>query len=246
MKTITIANQKGGIGKSTTALNIGACLAEKKKKVLLVDLDPQGNLSHSMKALGASKTSYDVLTDGSLKGVILQRDNLSIIPSSFGLDTLQDLEAGKLRGALRQASNQFDFVVIDTPPALNAITINALTASDYVLIPATTDIYVMQGTARLYNTIEAVKKINKSLQVLGVVLTRHSGRSILSKELRAAMDEQALKLGTRLFDTAIREGVAIREAQTLQQSILQYAPSSNQAKDYQDLTNEILDQIANT
>lgn len=243
MKVISVTNQKGGIGKSTTALNLGAGLARQGYKVLLIDLDAQGNLSHSMQALGSSRTSYDVLTAGNIGQAIQDKGSLSVLASSIALDTLHDLDAGQLKEALQPIEKRFDFVIIDTPPALNALTINALAASDFALIPATADIYAMQGTARLHNTIDAVKKVNPSLQVLGIAITRFAGRSIVSKDLKEVLEQQAAQLGTRVLDSVIREGVAIREAQVLQSNIFDYAPNSNQAKDYEALTAEILNAV---
>lgn len=244
MITISITNQKGGIGKTTTALNLGAALASKNKKVLLIDLDAQGNLSHSTATGQAGASIYDVLLKGQIKQAIIKKERFDVLKSSAALDALPDITTGRLKEAIKPLTNAYDFVIIDTPPALNALTINALVASDYVLIPATADMYALQGTARLYSTIDAVKKINKSLKILGVVLTRYTDRTRVNKELREVLEHQAQELDTRVLNSTIREGVGIREAQALQSSIFDYAPSSNQAKDYLALADEILEAIA--
>lgn len=169
--------------------------------------------------------------------------NLDIIPASDKLALSKDID-GTLQNALRQIANKYDFVIIDTPPTLSALTLNALRASDYALIPAIADIFSLQAIEQLAETIEAVSAVNKRLRVLGILLTRHNPRSILAQQFAGLIARQADKLKSRLFDHVIREGVAIRESQTTRRSIFDYAPKSKQAKDYGAVIDEILEIIA--
>ena len=244
---ISIINQKGGVGKSTTAQNLGAGLADAGYNVLLVDLDNQCNLSYSLDALDKQPTIYDVLT-GSAKAeeAIVEAGRVKLIPSSsflVGADKLLSDTGSeyRLKEALASIKKKFDFILIDTPPALGILTINALTASDKLLIPSQADIFSIQGIAQLYNSVEAVKKYtNKGLSILGILLTRFNGKTAISKGMVKALEAMASEKKTEIFKTSIRECVAVKEAQTMKKDIFTYSRKSNATRDYQALVNEVL------
>lgn len=250
LTTISIINQKGGVGKSTTAWALGEGLKSKGYKVLFVDMDAQGNLTYSMSEPISDKNSFEVLKNSaSIKENIVQTEQGDLIASTPALASadIAFTETGKefqLQRALRHVNNDYDFCIIDTPPALGILTINALTASDGALIPAQADIYSLQGIGQLNKTVEAVREYtNDKLKVFGIVLTRFNKRSIIRREVAQALEGMAQQLSTKLFNTRIRECTALVEAQAVQKSIYQYAPRSNAAADYMELTKEFLKTI---
>jgi len=244
---ITVNNQKGGIGKTTTVHAIGAGLVEKGFKILLIDLDPQSNLSLSCSADTSGLTVYDVMKGECTAQEAIQKVNsLDIIPSNILLSGA-DLEFTKtgreylLKESLDPIRDQYDFIVMDTPPSLGILTVNSLVASNKVIIPITADIFALQGIGQLSSTIEQVRKYcNSSLAVEGVLLTKYSNRTILSRDLAETIQQTAKILNTKVFEATIREGIAIREAQTLQQDIFSYASTSNPGQDYMQLVEEFL------
>ena len=245
---IAVINQKGGVGKSTTALSLGAGLSLRGYKVLYADLDAQGNLSHTMKADTSGLTALDVLTQQATAAEVIQHTALGdIIPASPALAGADAVitATGKeyrLREAMEPVKGSYDYIVIDTPPALGVLTINALTACHSAVIPAQADIYSLQGINQLYTTIDTVRKYcNPSLSIKGILLTRYSARSILSRELSEVIEQTAQRFNTQLFSTPIRETVAVREAQASQQDIYSYAPKSNAAADYTAFVAELLE-----
>lgn len=247
MKTITIINQKGGVGKSTTAYALGSGLTIKGYKVLYIDLDSQGNLSYAMKANIAGYGSLGVLQrPETIKGEIQRLEAGDIIPSTPNLAIADTtiIDTGKeyrLKEALQAVSGLYDYCVIDTPPALSILTINALTASYGAIIPAQADIYSLQGISQLHNTITAVTKYcNPELKVLGVLLTRYNGRSIIRREVAELLESHANKMNTKLFASRIRECTALVESQAVQDTIYKYAPKSNATKDYMAFVEELL------
>lgn len=238
MKVISIINQKGGVGKTTTAHNIASGLRLKDKKVLLLDLDAQCNLTFALK--GNNKNIYDVLT-GKLN--ILDAIENDFIAGSQYLVTLQNKKGAEfiLKYILQKVENIYDFVIIDTPPALGIITINALTSSDYVIITTTADIFAIQGIKLLSDTINTTKKnSNSDLKIMGILITRFNSRTVMGKQFRESIADISNKIGTRLFDTTIRESIAIREAQAKQKDIFSYARYSTAGRDYKKLVDEIL------
>jgi len=250
LKTIVMCNQKGGVGKSTTALAIGVGFSFKGYKTLFVDLDAQGNLTHTLGADGTGltgKNSFDVLTGNATAEAATQRTTQGEIiassPALAGAD-IAITAVGKeyrLKEALEALQDDYDYIVIDTPPALGILTINALTACSGVIIPAQADIYSLQGISQLYNTLQTVKKYcNPSLKVMGILLTRYNGRAIISRDIAEMIDETAERLQTKLYKTKIREATAVKEAQARRQSIFAYAPKSNASTDYKALIDEIL------
>ena len=245
---IAITNQKGGVGKSTTAHALGAGLALKGYRVLFVDLDPQGNLTYTMQANTAEATAYDLLTKrAAVADVIQATEQGDIIPAGAALSGA-DMEltaTGKeyrLREALAPLRGGYDFIVIDTPPALGTLTVNALTAADRLIIPAQADIFSLQGIGQLTATIQAVQTYcNRALQLDGILLTRHSGRAVLTRDMADLIKDTAEQLGTSVYSTVIREGIAIKEAQANRESIFFYAPKSKAAADYLAFVNEYLE-----
>lgn len=247
MRTIAVINQKGGVGKSTTALAIGAGLSLKGYSVLFIDLDAQGNLSYT---LGATTKGYNALgvlqRPETAKEEIQHTQNGDIIASSpalAGADTVLT-ETGKeyrLKEALENLSGEYDYCIIDTPPALGILTINALTACRGAIIPAQADIYSLQGISQLNSTIQTVKKYcNPALSIMGIVLTRYSSRSVISREVTELIEQTAEQLQTKLYKAKIRECTALKEAQAVKQNIFTYAPRSNATADYKALVDEII------
>ena len=246
-KAIAVINQKGGVGKSTTALAIGAGLSLKGYSVLFIDLDAQGNLSYT---LGADTKGYNAMgvleRPETAKEEIQhtpQGDIIASSPKLAGADKLLD-ETGKeyrLKEALESLQGAYDYIIVDTPPALGILTINALTACTGAIIPAQADIYSLQGIAQLNSTIETVKKYcNPSLSIMGIVITRFNGRSIIRREVAEMLEHTADQLHTKLFSSKIRECTALVEAQATKQNIYSYAPRSNATADYKALVDEII------
>lgn len=247
MITLAVINQKGGVGKSTTALGVGAGLSLRGYKVLFVDLDAQGNLSYTM---GANTGGYNALgilqRPETAKEEIQHTEQGDIIASSpalAGADTLitQTGKEYRLKEALERIAGEYDFCIIDTPPALGILTINALTACTGAIIPAQADIYSLQGISQLNDTIEAVRKYcNPELSIKGIVITRFNGRSIIRREVAEMLEQTAEQLRTKVYKTKIRECTALVESQAMKKSIYSYAPKSNARQDYEALIAEVL------
>lgn len=244
---IAVINQKGGVGKSTTALAMGAGLFQRGYKTLTIDLDAQGNTSFTLRVDPRQPTILELLTkEARIQDAIqhtAQGDAIAFSPALAGADGII-IEIGKeyrLAEALQPVMDSYDYAIIDTPPALGVLTVNALTACSSVLIPAQTDVYSIQGIQQLHNTIQTVKRYcNPSLAIKGILLTRYNPRAILNRELGEIIEWTAKQLETIVFQTAIRENIAIREAQASQQDIYTYAPKSNAALDYAALVDEFL------
>lgn len=246
---ITVTNQKGGIGKTTTTQNLGFGLSQRGYKVLLIDLDAQRNLTLATKSNQAFKNSYDLITKNATVNEVIQplNSNLDIINGDLNLSTL-DLELteiGKeyrLKEVLEPIKNNYDFIIIDTPPALNIITVNALTVADRVLIPCQADIFTLDAVRQLNNkTLSVVKKYtNNKLIIDGLLLTRYNDRNILTKEITQKFKELADELGTKLYNARIREAIAVKESQTTRQDIFNYAVKSKVANDFKEFIDEFL------
>ena len=218
MYVISIINQKGGVGKTTTAHNLAAGLRLQKKKVLLLDLDAQCNLTLLQRANNNTHTIYDVLTGKTKLRDAIQNDfvagskNLILLQSKAGAEQI-------LKYVL-QSAKDYDYVIIDTPPALGIITINALTASDSIIITSTADLLPIQGLNDLYKTVQTVKKnSNPDLKILGILITRFNKRTVLGKTMLKSLTDIAAKIGTKVFSTEIRDSIAIKEAQANQPDI---------------------------
>lgn len=245
METIALINQKGGTGKTTTAINLGSALAAKGKKVLLIDFDPQANLTYSF-GIQPEKGSITEFLQGKqiLQTLLVNREGLSILPSS---PTLADFEVsivnkiGReniLKNRLSEVKG-FDYVFVDCPPSLSVLTVNALNATHEVLIPLQMEILSLQGLALLLETVQEVKQVlNKKLRVRGIIASMYDSRRKLSREV---LEEIEKNIKERVFRTIIRECVKIAEAPSFAKSVLTYAPSSNGAKDYMNLAKEFLE-----
>lgn len=246
MEVITIANQKGGVGKTTTTSAVGAGLIKKGKKVLFIDLDPQINLTTSLGGDENESSIYDVLKNNTDITTAIQiiGDKHIIVGdrAASNADTEFSLPGReyKLKKALSKLNNKYDYVIIDTPPALGVLTINALTACDKVLIPAEPDVSSIQGIVQLKDTISAVKEYcNPDLEIDGILITRYS-KTILSRDLSDTIKDIAETIGTKVYTQPIRECVALKEAKTQIQDIFAYAKKSNATEDYSSLVDEIL------
>lgn len=248
-KVISISNQKGGVGKTTTTGAIAAGFKNKGYNVLCVDLDPQSNLSFSAGAETEDcPTIYDVLKGEAKTSFSIQRtQSFDIIASNILLSgiELEFTQTGReflLKEALSAVANKYDYIFIDTPPALSILTVNAFTASDYIIIPMLADIFSLQGIAQLSETIKKVRTYcNPNLKIEGIILTKYNKRTILSREIKGTAELIAEELSTSLFNTTIRASVAVMEAQTNQQNIHDYSPKNGAALDYVDLVNELLE-----
>ena len=246
-RIISIINQKGGVGKSTTAEALLAGLTLKGYKTLAVDLDAQGNLTYATGANSQGATSLGVLAREVDAGDAIQHTpSGDIIPSNKALAGADAFitDTGKeyrLKEALESVASEYDYIIIDTPPALSILTINALTASNSVIIPAQADIYSLQGIEQLAETIQPVKRYcNPTLSIEGILLTRYSKRSILGQEVAGLARQIAQRLNTKVFDTTIREAIAIKEAQISQQSLFSYAPKAPVTDDYRAFIEEVI------
>ena len=218
-----IANQKGGVGKTTTAHALITGLVFKGRKALAVDIDPQGNLTYTMNADMDVPGIYEAM-----KGAVTQHDAIQhteqgdIIGGSLMLSgaDMEFTDTGReyiLKELLEPLRDSYDFIVIDSPPTLGILTINALTAANDLVIPLSADAYSLQGLAQLNATIGKVKKhCNPSLKIAGLLITRHSGRTVLGRDLKEVIEDKAQLVGAKAYDAVIRESVAIREAQVRQ------------------------------
>ncbi|MBQ7608584.1 MAG: ParA family protein [Desulfovibrionaceae bacterium] len=248
-KTYAVINQKGGVGKSTTAEALAAGLSIKEYAVLTIDLDPQGNTSYTagVKTEGVA-TVLEVLTGDAPAEDAIQHieGGGDIIASNRALAGADVFIVGKgkeykLKLALQAINGKYDFIVLDTPPALGILTANALAACDSAIIPAQADIFSLHGIEQLSTTIKTVKKfVNNKLRIEGILLTRYSPRSILSREVAEMAESLAKKLGTKLFKTRIREGIAVKEAQISRKSLYCYAPKAKVTEDYRCFVDEVL------
>ena len=245
MDIIAIINQKGGVSKSTTAGAILAGLTLKGKKALAIDFDAQCNLSLITGASTQGLTIVDVLAGrAKLKDAVQHTGQGDIVAGHNSLAGADAEYTGRgkqflLRDALKGAG--YDYVIIDTNPALNILTINALATAKRVIIPTQADLLSLQGIKGLGETIEAVRAtVNPSLKIEGILLARYNPRSIYTAELTELIERQAGAMGTKVFDSKIREAIAIKEAQIQQLSIYQYAPRAKVTADYKGLIDELL------
>lgn len=250
---IAITNQKGGVGKTTTAINLSAALASKGQRTLLVDLDPQANSSMSfIDVRTLDRAIYEVLTDDAVKledvtHQLPNHPNLSLLPSTIALAKLEARLIGeidsyyRLKDKLQPATSLYDFIIVDTPPTLGIITVNALVAASHVLVPIQSSYFALEGTDDLLETIDKVKaRANPDLQILGAVITLYDKRTVLAKDIR----KQILQVfGNKLFKTTIAKSVRLEESPAYRESIFSFAPQSSGAYEYYKLCEEILGRV---
>ncbi|KPU63556.1 sporulation initiation inhibitor Soj [Thermococcus sp. EP1] len=246
MPVISIANQKGGVGKSTTAINLSAALALKGKKVLLVDMDPQGATTIGLGLREATPTIYNVIIDeAEMEEAIIETsiEGLHLIPSNIALSGAEielSSQIGReyiLRNKLAQIRDRYDYVIIDTPPSLGVLTMNSLVASDEVIIPIQAEYYALEGIALLLKAIRLVRdRLGIPLEIRGFLITMFDRRTNLSKEVR---EEVKRTFGEKVFKTMIPRNVRLAEAPSYGKPIFLYAPDSRGAKAYIKLAEEV-------
>lgn len=244
MRIFSISSQKGGTAKTTTAAAMAAGAAMRGQKALVIDLDPQGSLTYIMGADGNAQGSYELLKEG--RAAVQACNGVDVIPASLnlaGIDVELSQKPGRdfiLREALEPIKEKYSYIILDTAPQLGTLLINALTASTDVIIPVQADVFALQGIYQLLDTIAQVQRYtNKDLQIAGVLLTRYNTRTVISRDLTESIQEKCDSFNIPLLKTAIREGVAIKEAQLMRQSIYDYAADSNATKDYIKLLEEL-------
>lgn len=252
-KIVAVANQKGGVGKTTTVINLGFALAELGKRVLLVDADPQGNTTSGVKRERNIKPSlYEALIhDVSVKDIVCPlrdgsnsiRENIDLIPSNLDLAGAEVelvstfLRELRLKNVLEPIVDNYDYIFIDCPPSLGLLTINALSASRYVLIPLQCEYYALEGISQLLKTVELIKKgLNPELEIIGVLLTMYN-RTVLAQQV---LEEARRFFKDKVFKTIIPRNVRLSEAPSFSQSILEYADNSSGALAYRELARELI------
>jgi chromosome partitioning protein len=247
---VAIANQKGGVGKTTTAINLAAALAMRGKPTLLIDLDPQSNSTMSYLDVAAvTKSVYDALTDEHVSFLDVAQQstqpNLWIAPSRIALAKLESKLVGeidahfRLKDRLASARQKFPYVVVDCPPALGLLTVNALVAATHLLIPIQSSYFALEGTDDLLETVEKVRaRANPGLRILGVVITMHDRRTALARDIRSQIDKV---FGGKVFKTVITKSVRLEESPAYKESIFSFAPESSGATEYYRLCEEVMD-----
>jgi len=247
--TITIINQKGGVGKSTTAVNLAAALGEKNKKVLLVDLDPQGNSTSGfgIEKITGMKSIYDgIMNEVPTEEIIISTNeaNVDIIPSTIDLAGAEPelvvviSRETRLDDVLRQVKGIYDFIIVDSPPSLGLLTINSLAAADKLIIPIQCEYYALEGLSKLLDTIKLVNlRLNQRLKIQGALLTMYDARTILARQVA---DEVKEFFKEKVYNTVIPRSVKLAEAPSFGQSILLYSSNSPGAKAYRELAKEVI------
>ena len=246
-QTIVLTNQKGGVGKTTSAA-LAAGLAKKEKRVLAIDLDPQGNLGFSFGLdIENGNTLFEALKgDVPIYDAIQRKSGIDFIRSNILLSGVAEVVKSEkrellLKNLLAPVARFYDYIIIDTPPAFNVLTLNGYSAADYLIIPMSAEILSLVGLTQLRETYETIRKtVNPDLKVMGILMTSFDGRRGLSWEVKEMADGVAAQLGTKVFDTVIRSSVAVAEAPAHGENIIEYAPRSNAARDYKAFVEEVL------
>ena len=247
-KVISISNHKGGVGKTTSAINIGAGLNKLKKKVLLIDLDPQANLSQSLGVVEPDTNIYGAIRgDYKLQPIEILK-GLDLIPSTLdlsGAEVEMSGEAGReyiLKELIEPIRSSYDFIIIDSPPSLGLLTINSFTASDEILIPLQAQYLALQGLTKLIEVVDKIKRrLNKELKVGGVFITQYDSRKVLNRDVAETIKAH---FKDEVFKTKIRDNIALAEAPANGLDIFRYSPKSYGAEDYLSLSKEILKKIS--
>jgi chromosome partitioning protein len=248
---LAIANQKGGVGKTTTAVNLSAALAMRGRTVLLVDLDPQANASMSyLDVRSLQKSMYDVFTGQAALADIIQPSpvpRLDVAPARIALAKLEGQLVGeldahyRLKDRLQTIKDRYEFVIIDTPPALGLITVNALVAATHLLIPVQSSYFALEGTDDLLETVERIRaRPNPDLKLLGAVITLHDKRTTLSRDVQKAIIGV---FGGRVFETTISKSIRLEESPAHRESIFTFAPQSSGAYEYYKLCEEVIERV---
>jgi chromosome partitioning protein len=250
--TVVVANQKGGVGKTTTAINLAAALAQKKLKTLLVDLDPQGNATLSfVDPAGLQKTVYELLVDPAVTvEQVIQTTampELDVLGAKISLAKAEVKLVGefdshfRLKDKLDPVRGFYDYIVVDTPPTLGILTVNALVAATHLLVPIQSSYFALEGTDDLLETFEKIKaRPNPDLQFLGVVITLHDRRTILSRDIQQQIRNV---FGEKVFRTTISKSVRLEESPAYKQSIFTFAPTSSGAVEYYSLSEEVIGRV---
>lgn len=242
---IAVANQKGGCGKTTTAQAIATGAAHLGLKSLAIDFDPQCNLSFSMGGNSGDSGIYELITGQCTPAQVIQHTvQGDIITSNIqmavsDMDFKGDARLYALRDAIKPIKKKYDVITIDCAPTLNTLLLNALMAADKVIIPLTADMFALSGLYQLAESIKDAQKINKSLDLAGVLFVKHSTRTVLARELTEVIQDKCGELGIPVLKTTISESVVVREAQTQREALIDYAPKSKPAKEYMTLLNEL-------
>ncbi|MBC6367611.1 ParA family protein [Algoriphagus sp. AK58] len=247
MKTISIMNHKGGTGKTTSSINIGAGLAKKGLKVLLLDIDSQANLTEGLGKGDPELSVYDSIRENKKLPILNISENLDLVPSSIDLLGAEMEIVSKigreqiLHKLLKPIRSEYDYIIIDCPPSVGLLTVNAMVASDTILLPLQGEYFAYKGVDRLLGIVKEVRdNLNDKLEIGGVFITQINPNRILTKTIVEKLTED---LQEKVFDTKIRINVALAEAQLQGQTIFDYAPESNGAKDYEMLVEEILNRL---
>ncbi len=243
---LAIINQKGGVGKTSVTFNLGSVLMDRGKKVLFIDTDQQCNLTGYMQLNKEFPNFLDIMTESKkIKECIQTQGNLTGIASSYHLSNLENKKKSKiLTNALESIKKDYDFIVIDTPPQLSTITINALVASTSIIIPAEASLFALEGIQQLYNNIEDMREITGlPLKIEGIILNRYKNRTIITQEFTELLKKACEVMKTKVFKATLRDSVMMVEMQAHRQSIIEYAPQSVLADDYNNFVNELLESI---
>lgn len=247
-KVISVTLQKGGTGKSSTSLALADTLGFKKKRVLLIDLDGQCNTTYASGVDDPARTITDVLGEEcTITDAIIKCKYYDFVPADLYLANVEmtdDVEPTLLKKALEPIKDNYDYIIIDTPPALGNLSFNALVASDYVIIPTEPRPFSLQGLGALHNTIMSVKSSqNPNLKVLGILLIKYHNRTILNRDIKDMIEDYSKLMDTTVFKATIREGVAVPESQIKRVPLIDYAKSSKPNIDYKSFTTELLKKI---